>query len=182
MQSHFLRAFIKEHFRAEVMPFRNTLVVFDGFDQLEKEAADAFFRGMHWTEMVTYLREIEGSLSRGGAFMLEEWAVLEPEPLEYYARAYLEYFVDTLEREVPNLDFLYSFFGELYQLVYMGQYHRLGEPQRETLAMIAHLIVDDWREVSCEDRESVSTSAQRFLAELESRGGVYSRMSQGGIA
>jgi hypothetical protein len=182
MQVDFVRALIKEHFGAEVVPFRKTLVAFDGFDQLEKEAADAFFRGMRWSEMVTYLREIEASLTRGGAFMLEEWSVLETDPLAYYARAYLEYFVDALEREEPNLDFLASFFGALYQLVYMGRYHLLGQPQRETLAMIAHLIADDWRDSSCQDRQCVSTSAQHFLAELESRGGLYNERAQGGIA
>jgi hypothetical protein len=62
-----VRALIREHFGGEIVPFRNTLVLFDGFDQLEKEAADSFFRGMRWSDMVTYLREIGSSLSRGAA-------------------------------------------------------------------------------------------------------------------
>ncbi|MGQ0801059.1 MAG: hypothetical protein ACT4NL_13250 [Pseudomarimonas sp.] len=181
MQTQFVRTKIKEHFGGESVPPRSALVVFDGFDQLDKEDAEDFFRGKSWAALFSYLHEIELSVMRGNAFMLEEWLVLEPDALSYYARAYLEYVVETSESEEPNEEFIARFLGVLYQLIYSGRYFLLSEPQRETFSTMVHCIAED-RSGSILNGEYVVSRAQFFLTELRARGGVYSTKDSAGIA
>ena len=57
----------------------------DGFDQLEKEDAVRFFSGKDWPDVLTYLRELKDEPVFAGAYFLEEWSVLSPPALAYYA-------------------------------------------------------------------------------------------------
>ena len=72
-------------------PRPGTLVVWDGFDELDKEGAVAFYERKTWPDVLRYLRELKSRPEIGAAFQLEEWAVLAPDSLAYYARAHLVY-------------------------------------------------------------------------------------------
>ena len=57
-------------------PEEGELVLWDGFDQLEKEDAVRFFSGKDWPDVLTYLRELKDEPVFSGAYFLEEWSVL----------------------------------------------------------------------------------------------------------
>lgn len=101
-------------------PHESELVVWDGFDQLDKEAAVQFFSAKTWRDVLSHLRGLKDEPVFGGAYFLEEWTVLSPSPLAYYARAYLEYLRETLASAQPDEEFVFDFLGNLYQVAHMG--------------------------------------------------------------
>jgi hypothetical protein len=101
-------------------PRESELVVWDGFDQLDKEDAVQFFSGKTWQDVFSHLRGLKDEQVFGGAYFLEEWTVLSPSPLAYYARAYLEYLRETLASGTPDEEFVFYFLGGLYQVAHMG--------------------------------------------------------------
>src|SRR3989339_82654 len=73
-------------FHDEVIPADGSLVVFDGFDELDKEAAVATFSARSADSILVLLRQ--GLL--GNAFnALEELGVLEPAAIRYYIGPFL---------------------------------------------------------------------------------------------
>ncbi len=101
-------------------PRESELVVWDGLDQLDKEGAVQFFSGKTWRDVLSHLRGLKDEPVFGAAYFLEEWTVLSPAPLAYYARAYLEYLRETLASAQPDEEFVFDFLGNLCQVAHMG--------------------------------------------------------------
>jgi hypothetical protein len=64
-----------------------------------------------------------------GAYFHEEWSVLSPRALAYYARAYLEFLQETLATAQPDEEFVFYFLGALYQVFYMHKGSPFSSPQ-----------------------------------------------------
>ena len=100
-------------------PDEGELVLWDGFEVLDKEAAVRFFSGKTWTDVLAHLRGLKDEPVFKGAYFHEEWSVLSPRALAYYARAYLEFLRETLGSARPDEEFVFYFLGALYQILYM---------------------------------------------------------------
>jgi hypothetical protein len=101
-------------------PHENELVAWDGFDQLDKESALQFFSGKTWRDVLSHLRGLKEEPLFGAAYFLEEWTVLSPSSLAYYARAYVEHLRETLASPHPDEEFIFYFLGALCQVAHMG--------------------------------------------------------------
>lgn len=100
-------------------PEERALVVWDGFDQPTKEDAVRFYSGKSWPDVLAHLRKLKDEPVFRGAYFLEEWSVLSPGALAYYARAHLDFLPETLAGTQRNEEFPFYFLGQLYQLFYM---------------------------------------------------------------
>ena len=103
---------VRRLFGSGSAPSTDTLVIWDGFDQLEKESAIRFYAGKTWADVLRHHRG-------GGSHELEEWSVLHEPSLSYYGRAQLEYLFETVNSVNPDDHFVSQLFHQLYQLVYM---------------------------------------------------------------
>ncbi len=101
-------------------PRESELVVWDGFDRLEKETAVQFFSEKTWRDVLSHLQGLKDEPVFGGAYFLEEWTVLSRAPLTYYGRAYLEYLRETLASLQPDEEFVFFFLASLCQVAEMG--------------------------------------------------------------
>ena len=101
-------------------PDEGELVLWDGFDQMDKEDAVRFYSGKAWPDVLAHLRSLKDRPVFGGTYFLEEWSVLTPPALAYYARAHLEFLLETLAGAQPDEEFIFSFLGQLHQVVHTG--------------------------------------------------------------
>ena len=99
-------------------PEERDLVCWDGFDELDKKGAVAFYAGKHWLDVLAFLRDRR--LLVGAHAYLEEWSVLTPPAIVYYARAYFEYLLETASSTEPNEEFIFYFLGRLLELFRAG--------------------------------------------------------------
>ena len=100
-------------------PQESALVVWDGFDVPTKEDAVRFYSGKDWQAVLAHLRKLKDEPVFRGAYFLEEWSVLSPSGLAYYARAYFDFLWETLGSAQPDEEFPFYFLGQLYQVFYM---------------------------------------------------------------
>jgi hypothetical protein len=123
-------------------PHEGELVVWDGFDVLDKEGAVRFFSGKSWADVLAHLRGLKDEPVFGGAYFHEEWSVLNPQALAYYARAYLEFLRETVGTAQENEEFVSYFLGALYQVFYRHK----GSPFSPTQTNLLRRIVERIRE------------------------------------
>ena len=136
-----LRKEIAVCFNAERPPRADSLVLWDGFDELEKEYAIAFYSGKSWQDVLQHLRGLKDRpVSEGATYYLEEWSVLSQEPLSYYLRAHLEFLLDNLCSDQPDEEFMFSFIGELYQVVFMYKGSPFSLEQTLLLGKVAQVV------------------------------------------
>jgi len=107
-------------FGQAAQPEARDLVLWDGFDELDKKGAVAFYAGKHWLDVLAFLRR--PSLMVGAHAFLEEWSVLTPPAIVYYARAYFEYLLETASSAEPNEEFIFYLLGRLLEV------YRAGSP------------------------------------------------------
>lgn len=110
------RAAVANSFGKGSAPAPHELIVWDGMDQLDKEEAQNFFQNKEWKDVLAHLQGLQPA---SAAYFLEEWVVLAPNAISYYARAYIEYLIETLDSDNPDTEFAANLFGQLYQLAYM---------------------------------------------------------------
>jgi hypothetical protein len=120
-------------------PDADDLVLWDGFDVPCKEDAVRFFSGKTWTRVLTHLQGLKEEPVFRAAYFLEEWTVLRPQPLAYYARAYLEFLTEALSSEQGNEEFVFAFLGALYQVSYMNK----GSPFSPVQTRLLRRIVEE---------------------------------------
>lgn len=159
------RSAVRELFGHGERPNKDALVSWDGFDQLDKESAVSFYAGLSWEDVLANLRN-------GGTYELEEWGVLCSDALFYYARAHLEYLIETVESESPDDGFVAKFFHELYQLVYAHKGSPFKEKQTTLLVNLAHAVQSAAIERDLEYLldDYVQNNIERFLEQLASNG------------
>jgi hypothetical protein len=127
-------------FTAAEPPRRDALVVWDGFDQLDKEAALDFYAGKRWEDVLAHLRGLKDAPLYGAAFYLEEWAVLSPRALAYHARAHLGFLLETLAEELPDEQYVFYFLGQLEQLVRRGAASPFSPAQTSLLRRVVERV------------------------------------------
>lgn len=152
-------------------PQSNEIVVWDGFDQLEKEDAVKFYTGKTWSDVLLHLHGLKDESVFGAAYYLEEWSVLSRVALPYYLRAHLEYLVDSdLE---PDGQFISSLLEQLYQVIYMYKGSPFSSVQTQLLQKVAHSIAEalegqeyygDWK------NSDLKAQVVRFQDELHTHG------------
>lgn len=135
-----LRNEIAVCFSDEHLPSAESLVLWDGFDEFEKEHAIAFYSGKSWKDVLQHLRGLKDEPAFGAAYYLEEWSVLSQESLSYYLRAHLEFLLDNLCSTQADEEFIFSFVGQLYQVVYMYKGSPFSLEQTLLLRKIAEVV------------------------------------------
>jgi hypothetical protein len=141
-------------------PHEGELVVWDGFDVLDKEGAVRFFSGKSWADVLAHLRGLKDEPVFGGAYFHEEWSVLNPQALAYYARAYLEFLRETVGTAQENEEFVSYFLGALYQVFYRHK----GSPFSPTQTNLLRRIVERIRE-----KAAALEAFDYFVDDIESR-------------
>ena len=136
-------------------------------DQLDKEQAQSFFQNKKWEQVLAYLQRLR---PLSAAYFVEEWVVLAPNAISYYARAYIEYLIGTLSSEDPDTAFAAHLFHQLYQLAYMYKGHLpLVESQIQLLVAISRAS----EAIACENElasyleRDIEEQIQKFLQELD---------------
>jgi hypothetical protein len=124
-------------------PVTGALVDWDGFDQLEKEAAVAFFSNKTWADVLKHLRGLKGSIF-GADFKLEEWEALGPTALSYYLRAYLEFLRDELQSDETDDRFVSNWLLSIDQIAYMHKGSPLKSNETRALAAIVIEVGTAW--------------------------------------
>jgi hypothetical protein len=160
-----------EHLRTELArqfgesrkpPSEGNLISWDGFDELEKESARAFYLNKSWLDVLEHLR------SPAAYHHLEEWSVLSKAALPYYLRAHLEYLLETLASDRPDDEYIFFLLGQLYQVIYMHKGSPFSAVQTRLLEEVARVLIQQAaEEVRFENYcESIEKQALEFLAEL----------------
>lgn len=159
-----LRAEIKNYFQYRAKPCQQELVVWDGFDELDKSSAVNFFNGKSWEDVLHHLQD-----PAVGNFYLEEWAVLGPQAMAYYLYAYLEFLIETLSsQEGPNEGYVSELFHWLYQIIYMHRGTPLNFQQTACVVKIAEHVTVEFQDYQRfpEMGEQISGNIGKFLQEL----------------
>lgn len=153
-------------------PHEEELVVWDGFDVLDKEGAVRFFSGKSWADVLAHLRGLKDEPLLKAAYFHEEWSVLSPQALAYYARAYLEFLRETLATVQQDEEFVFYFLGALYQVFYMHK----GSPFSPTQTNLLRRIVERIREKAAALEafdyfvDDIEFQAAQVLTEMDAHG------------
>ena len=163
-----LRLAIAANFGEASQPRSNNIVLWDGFDQLEKESAVRFYAGKSWADVLKHLRGLKNEPVFGGAYYLEEWSVLTREALPYYLRAHLEFLLETLSSPRPDEEFVFFFLGQLYQVIYMHKGSPFNPAQTLLLQRVAEHVAEnaDDQKRFVYFHQDIKTQVATFLAEL----------------
>lgn len=160
-----LRAEIKTNFLQDrTKPCKQGLVVWNGFDELDKSSAVDFFNGKSWEDVLHHLQD-----PTVGNFYLEEWAVLGPQAMAYYLYAYLEFLLETLSSQAgPNEEYVNEFFHWLYQMTYMHKGAPLNPQQTACIVKIAEHVTVEFQDYQRfpEMGEQISGNIGKFLQGL----------------
>lgn len=155
---------VKNHFPYRTKPRNEALVVWDGFDELDKSSAVDFYSGKSWEDVLQHLQA-----PTTGNFYFDELTILGPQALDYYLRAYLEFLIETLSsQEGPNEGYVSEFFHGLYQMIYMHKGSPLTPEQTAVIVKIAeHVTVEiqDYQRFP-EIGEHISGNVEMLLQEL----------------
>jgi hypothetical protein len=154
-------------------PRENELVVWDGFDEPEKERAVSFYGGKSWEDVLGYLRRLKDEPLFRAAYYLEEWSVLSPPALAYYARAHLEFLSETLTTAQPDREFVFHLLGQLHQVAYMHKGSPFSPVQTDLLRRVAQRVSAKAAVPGAfeEFTEDIRESADRVLREMQARSG-----------
>ena len=142
------------------------IVVWDGYDELEKKSAVNFFSRKSWKEIYNHLYVLNGN---GGAYYLEEWSVLSFPALSHYGRAYLEFMIETLNSEKPDEEFVIFFIGQLYQVIYMHKGSPFSLVQTEIIKELVQYAVKKSENKECFEYFSndIKEAGTKFFNELK---------------
>jgi hypothetical protein len=127
-------------------PSRDTLVVFDGFDPLDKESAVQAFSGRTRDEVTRLIGA--GPSGIEGLWGIEELEVLEPAALQYYLEPFLRFLIAIEYSKPDEVSFWLNY--HLSEVIRRRGPEIFTVPQREVLEEIArHLAArltesDDW--------------------------------------
>lgn len=149
-------------------PRERELVLVNGFDEPEKEGAVRFYSGKTWQDVLAHLQSLKDEPVFGAAYFLEEWSVLSPPALAYYARAHLEFLWETLGDERPRAEFVFYLLGQLHQVVYMHKGSPFAEHQTNVLRRIVQLIAERAADPGLfeEFADDIKDSSEKLLCEM----------------
>jgi hypothetical protein len=162
---------IENCFGGNRVPSRNELVKHDGLDSFLKEDAEKAFSGQSWSDLYKHLETRKNAIL-GADYRLEEWSILEPGPLNYYLRAYLEYLLEVLRQNEPDGEVVSFLFHELYQAVYIHKRDAFDDAQKEVLRDVAAYtaeVIKNHKGFEVE-RNDIANNIAVFLSELDKHG------------
>jgi hypothetical protein len=150
-------------------PHESELVLWNGFDQLVKEDAVRFYSGKTWPDVFAYLRGLKDEPLFRAAYFLEEWSVLSPPALAYYARAHLEFLWETLVQTQPDEEFTFHLLGQLYQVFYMHKGSPFNSLQTGLLRRMVQRIAEKAATAGSFEyyADDIKDWAEKVLAEME---------------
>jgi hypothetical protein len=105
---------IEDCFAADNFPTESELLLHDGFDELEKVYAQKSFPGLDW---LTLFNELKSRTRPGVSNLLEEWTILQPKGICYYARPLLLYLVTSLRDSTADDEFVGFLFWSLHSIL-----------------------------------------------------------------
>jgi len=145
----------------KILTNKDSLVDWDGYDELDKKGAIKYFSRKDRDNVLNHLRE-------GGAYYLEEWCVLNKVALSCCAYAYLKHFIETLDSEEPDEEFVIFFIAQLYQVVYMHKGSPFTSIQTEIIKDLVLYAVQKAKTVKYFEyfSEDISENGQQFFNEL----------------
>jgi hypothetical protein len=150
-------------------PDESQLVIWDGFDVPVKQDALRVFSGETWADVLAQLRALKDEPVFSGRYFHEEWSVLSPLALAYYARAYLEFLGETLASAEPDEQFVFYFLGALYQVFYMHKGSPFNPLQTNLLRRIVQRIGEKAAALESFDYfvDDIKLQAETVLAEMD---------------
>ena len=149
-------------------PQEDELVLWNGLDLLVKEDAVHFYSGKTCEDVLAHLRSLKDEPLFRAAYYLEEWSVLSPPALAYYARAHFEFLWETLGQAQPDEEFVFHLLGQLYQVFYMHKGSPFNPAQTDLLRRVARQVGEKALEGFFEDfGDDIWESAETVLAEME---------------
>jgi hypothetical protein len=87
------------------------------------------------------LRGLEHAKLFQAAYFLEEWTVLAPAALVYFARAHLEFLLETLGSDAPNEEYVFHWLGSLRQLLHIHERLPFSVDQTSVVTkLVAHIL------------------------------------------
>lgn len=158
---------MRKNFGLGAVPYASEIIIWDGYDQLDKRSAALFYSGKSWFDVLTHLRNLKYELVFGAAYYLEDWQFLSHIALPYYARAHLEFLFETLEDEEPDDDFVFQLFSAWYQVIYIHKGSPFSLIQTELLRRVGHDIIKITKRDGVFEDSYIEANARKFLAELE---------------
>ena len=148
-------------------PEERELVLWDGFDQPTKEDAVRFFASKAWPDVLAHLRKLRDEPVFRGAYFLEEWSVLSPRALAYYARGHLDFLWETLASAQPDEEFTFYFLGQLYQVFHIHKGSPFNPAQTRLLRRVVERIGEQATAGSFEYfREDIKRQAESLLPKM----------------
>lgn len=168
-----LREVIASNFGLGNPPGAERVVLWDGFDQLEKERAVAFYSDKAWPDVLSHLNALRNNPTAGADYQLEEGSVLSREALPYYLRAHLEYLIQTVAESECDEGFVCCLFSQLYQVIYMHKGSPFSPVQTQLLERIAQTVAAaiDGQEIFSDSAQDIKDQAFTFVAELHTTAG-----------
>jgi hypothetical protein len=141
---------IEDCFAADNCPTESELLLHDGFDELAKADAQKSFLGLDW---LTLLNELKLRTRPGVSNLLEEWTILQPKGICYYARSLLLYLVASLSDSTADDEFVGFFFWSFLSILKQKGYKIFSSSQIALLVKlcefaresIRHHEFDIWR-------------------------------------
>ena len=152
-------------------PEGRDLVIWDGVGELDKKRAVGFYSGKHWLDLLEFLRGARNRSMVGAHAYLEEWGVLSPPAIAYYARAYLDFLLETAASAEPNEEFVFYFLGELFHLV--DRVRPFNAIQTDLLRRVVAWISERAAEPGVFEyfADDIQHDAEEILAEIAAHGG-----------
>jgi len=153
------KADIDAEFGSLRMPSKEDLVVFDGYDELDKEHALNLFHSK--TQDDIYREIVSGTMAVGSA--VEDLAVLSPDAFRYYLAPYLTYLCCGVDGD-PNEDEGVHFFCFAFrEHIRINGAAELNEGQRRLVQGALHICRDRLRGTDADADEW----RDRLLADIE---------------
>lgn len=88
--------------------------------------------------------------------------------LSYFARAYFEYMIETLNSKEPDEEFVFFLIGELYQIIYMHKGSPFSTAQTEVVKNLVQYAAQEANNRNHFEyfSEYIQENAQQFFNEL----------------
>lgn len=152
---------------------KTDVVIWDGYDQLDKETAVEFYAGKSWRmvlkELKKYANPNRNYKTLGSPFYLDEWCVLEDSALIYYSRAHLEFLIHYVQTSHCHDADTYplKFFHSLYQVFYMRKANPFNKKQTLLLERVAQFTLEKIQGIVLDNPDMENTDLDQIIDSIE---------------
>jgi hypothetical protein len=132
-----------------MVPGRDELVDFDGFDELDKKSAVKEFLGKSQAEVYQEIKT--GTF--GSVSVIESWAVLKPAALTFYMAPYLKYLACDIDDDPNEDETAHDFFYYLNEFIRIYGPIPLNRKQRDVLLDLIGALLERVQRVEQSDTD-----------------------------